>query len=93
MGKIPTHKIQLGRINVAIWANESDDSDVWFNATVSRSYKHGDSWMDTTSLRREDLPIAAKAMDMAYSWMWRKQVQLKKAEQSATNQVLANAGR
>ena len=93
MGKEPTHRIKLGKISVAIWANETDDHEVWFNATISRSYKNGEAWKDTTSLRRDDLPIATKALDMAYAWMWRKQVQLKRAELNATSQVLNSAGR
>jgi hypothetical protein len=30
---------------------------------------------------------------MAYTWIWRKQVQLQRAERNAASEVLANAGR
>ena len=91
--KQPTHEIKLGKIKVAIWANETEDQDVWFNATISRLYKNGEGWRETNTLRRDDLPVAMKAIDMAYSWMWRKQVQLQRAERNAANEVLASEGR
>ena len=91
--KQPAHEIKLGKIRATIWANETEDQDVWFNATISRLYKNGEGWRETNTLRRDDLPVAMKAMDMAYSWMWRKQVQLQKAERNAASEVLASEGR
>ena len=67
--KEPAHKIQLGNISVAIWENESEDQEVWFNVSVSRSYKDGDRWKDTSSFRRNDLPIVSKGVDLALMWI------------------------
>ena len=91
--KQPAHEIKLGKIRVTIWANETEDHDVWFTAVVSRLYKNGDSWKDTNTLRHDDLPIAMKAIEMAYTWIWRKQVQVQRAERNAASEVLANARR
>lgn len=91
--KQPAHEIKLGKIRATIWANETEDHDVWFNATISRLYKNGEGWRETNTLRRDDLPVAMKAIDMAYSWMWRKQVQLQRAERNAADKVLASEGR
>ena len=66
----PVHEIRLGRIRAAIWANGADGREVWFNVTVSRVYKDGDEWKDTTAFGRDDLPIVAKIADMAYAWIW-----------------------
>ena len=66
----PAQTIRLGRIKVAIWKNQSEDGKTWFNVTVSRSYNEGGDWKDTDSYRRDDLPVVAKAMDMAYAWIW-----------------------
>ena len=94
MGKQkPAHEIKLGKIRATIWANETEDHDVWFNATISRLYENGEEWRETNALRRDDLPVAMKAIDMAYSWMWRKQVQLQRAERNAADKVLASEGR
>lgn len=68
--KKPAHEIRLGRIRATIWANETAQDDVWFNVTITRLYNDGDGWKDTTSVRRDDLPVVAKVADMAYAWCW-----------------------
>ena len=94
MGKIQRpHEIKLGRIKATIWANETEDHDEWFTTTISRLYKIGDTWKETNSLRRDDLPIAMKAIDMAYGWIWRKHLLVQRAERIAANELLANQGR
>jgi hypothetical protein len=69
----PIHEIRLGAIRAAIWANENHTSDVWFTVTVSRLYKHGAQWKDSSAFRRDDLPVVAKIMEMAYAWIWDRQ--------------------
>lgn len=70
----PIHKIPLGRITAAIWANRAENGQVWFNVTVTRSYKDGDQIKDTSTFGRDDLPLVAKAADMAYAWIWGQEV-------------------
>ncbi len=70
----PVHEIRLGRIRVTIWANQSNGEGVWFNTTIIRHYKDGEQWKETATFRREDLPIVAKAADMAYDWIWKQEV-------------------
>ena len=77
--KQPTHEIKLGRIRAAIWENQTEGQDVWFNVTLSRLYKDGDKWKDSSSFRRDDLPIVNKANDMAYGWIWRQEMKLGKS--------------
>ena len=72
--KKPFHKIRLGNIVAAIWENTTKDGRVWFNVTVTRSYMDGDDWKDTSTYRRDDLPIVAKVVDMAYAWIWGQDV-------------------
>ena len=78
--KRPAQVFPLGRIRATIWANEAENQEVWFNVTLSRSYKDKDEneWRDTSSFRRDDLPIVSKAIDMAYDWIWRQQHSLLK---------------
>jgi hypothetical protein len=71
----PAHDFRIGRIKVAIWPNKSPKNDTWYNVTVVRSYKDADEWKDTSSFRRDDLPVVSKAMDMAYAWIWEQEVQ------------------
>lgn len=70
----PVKRIRLGNIVAAIWSNKTEKGDVWFNVTVARSYKDGDKWKDTSGFRRDDLPILAKVVDMAYAWIWAQEV-------------------
>lgn len=66
----PAHEIRLGKIRVTIWANTTDDRDIWFNATASRLYRDENTWKDSTAFRRDDLPVLSRALDMAYAWIW-----------------------
>jgi len=81
--KKQTHEIPLGRIKAAIWANQTENQDVWFNVTVSRLYRDNGEWKDTSSFGRDDLPIVTKALDMAYSWIWRQHLKRRQARKDA----------
>jgi len=65
----PVHEIRLGRIKAAIWENETDNG-TRHNVTISRLYKDGDQWKQTTSFGREDLPLVAKVADLAHTWIY-----------------------
>lgn len=45
----PVHEIRLGRIRAAIWANQTDSGEIWFNVTVSRLYNDGNRWQQSAS--------------------------------------------
>ena len=82
--KRPTHEYKFGKIRAAIWANESEKHNLWFNVTVSRLYKEDDQWKDTSSFGRDDLPVVCKAIDMAYSWILRRERQLELEQREHT---------
>ena len=67
--KRPVHEVRLGRIRAAIWEN-STQNGVRHNVTVSRLYKDGDDWKDSTSFGRDDLPLLAKVADRVHSWIF-----------------------
>lgn len=67
--KRPVHEVRLGRIKAAIWEN-STDSGVRHNVTLSRIFKDGDQWRDSTSFGRDDLPLVAKVSDLAHTWIF-----------------------
>jgi hypothetical protein len=71
--KSPVNEIRLGSIRAAIWENHSGQDAVWFNVTLSRIYSQGNAWKRTTAFRRDDLPIAAKALEIAYAWILDRQ--------------------
>jgi hypothetical protein len=65
----PVHEIRFGRIRAAIWQNETENGPR-HNVTITRLYKDGDEWKDSTSFGRDDLPLVAKVCDQAHSWIF-----------------------
>ena len=65
----PVHEVRLGRIRAAIWQNETKNG-TRHNVTVSRLYKDGDAWKDSPSFGRDDLPLVAKVLDQAHTWIF-----------------------
>ena len=68
----PIHEIRMGRIKAAIWQNETDNG-IRYNATFGRLYKDGESWKQTESFGRDDLPVLAKVADQAHTFIFQKQ--------------------
>ena len=49
-------------------------------------YKDQGQWKDADTYSHDELPIVAKAADMAYSWIWRRRIALDMAaEDNAEN--------
>jgi hypothetical protein len=67
----PVHEVRIGRVKAAIWANETD-TGTRHNVTISRIYKDGDQWRDSTSFGRDDLPLVAKVVDRAHDWIFQE---------------------
>ena len=65
----PVHEIRIGRIKAAIWGNETQNG-TRHNVSISRIYKDGEEWKQTTSFGRDDLPLVAKVVDMAHLWIY-----------------------
>ena len=65
----PVHRIHVGNIAAAIWANKSEKSGTWYSVTFSRSYKNQDTWKHTDSYSRDDLLVLAKVADLAWKWI------------------------
>ncbi len=66
----PVHEIRLAQIRVSIWSNQGNGNRAWYSVSISRVYRDGDVWKDSTSFGRDDLPLVAKAVEMAYAWIW-----------------------
>src|SRR5262245_21522573 len=65
----PVHEIRMGRIKAAIWENDTQ-SGARHNVTVQRIYKDGDEWKTSESFGRDDLPLLAKVVDQAHTWIF-----------------------
>lgn len=66
----PVHTLKLGRVKAAIWANQTKDNGTRYNVTVSRLYKDGDNWKESSSFGRDELPLVIKVLDQAHTWMF-----------------------
>lgn len=64
----PVHEIRLARIKAAIWENDTQNGAM-HNVTLSRLYKDGEDWKDSTSFGRDDLLLLAKVCDQAHTWI------------------------
>lgn len=67
--KRPVQEFRLGRIKATVWENETKDG-IRHNVTLSRIYKDGNTWKDSTSFGRDDLPLVIKVADLAHSWIY-----------------------
>lgn len=65
----PAHEIRMGAIKATIWENQTT-ACTRHNVTVSRIYKDGDEWKQTESFGRDDLPLLAKVVDLAHTWIF-----------------------
>ena len=62
----PVDEIKLGSIVASIWRNESI-SGSYFNVTVTRLYKDGETWKRSDSFGRDDLLLVAKVLDLSHT--------------------------
>lgn len=85
----PVHELRMGRIRAAIWANETQNG-TRHNVTVSRIYKDGNDWKDSSSFGRDDLPLVAKVMDQAHSWIFANGISSNSASNGKDSSFSAN---
>ena len=69
----PVKKIKIGAIEVAVWENTSNEGKKFFNTTMERSYKDGEEWKKTNSLRDSDIPKTVLALQKAYEFIMLKE--------------------
>lgn len=68
MAKPPVHEIRLGLIKASVWRNQTKSGER-HNVTLSRLYRNGDVWKESAHFGRDDLLVAAKALDLAHTWI------------------------
>jgi hypothetical protein len=77
----PVQEIRFGRIKAAIWENESQNG-TRHNVTLQRLYvDETGQWQSSSSFGRDDLPLVAKVVDLAHSWIY-EQGQESRSQQS-----------
>jgi hypothetical protein len=69
----PVHRIRLGSVGVAIFANQTNQGRTMYNAQFDRSYLQGEEWKHTKSFGRDDLLVLAKLADLTHTWITEQQ--------------------
>lgn len=62
--KKPARQFRIGNVKASIWANQN-----FFNVELTKSYKKGDQWEDTSSLGHADLLNAAAILKRCEAWI------------------------
>ena len=71
----PVKTVRLGRIQVAIWLNVTDDGRKSYRTSITRRFQNGNGEAETTSYTAADLPVVGQAAAMAYAWIWEQECQ------------------
>jgi hypothetical protein len=65
----PVHSVRFGAIRCAVWANETKNG-VMHSTVLTRTYRdENGEYQETNSLRRDDLLLVGKVLDMAHTWI------------------------
>ena len=68
-GKKPVKEFRLNGVRAGIWGNTSKEGQFWFNVSVTRSYRDGEQWKESSNFGRDDLPALSKVADLALAWI------------------------
>lgn len=71
-GNMPVKRFRAGAISATIWENHSEkdgEQRSYYSISLDRSYKDGDEWKHTSSLRVNDLPRAELVLRKSYEWL------------------------
>ncbi len=66
------HHSAGGIVEVAVWSHEVQGDNgpfTSYSVTCSRSYKDGNDWKRTSSLRAGDIPLLLIALQDAFRWV------------------------
>lgn len=64
----PILKYRVGAVVTDVWENKTDKG-TFYTVSQQRSYKQGDAWGQTSSLRVNDLPKAVLGLNKAYEYI------------------------
>jgi hypothetical protein len=77
---VPVAEFRINGVKAVVWKNDTRNGAM-FNTKLVRVYKDkDDEWQETTSLGRDDLLIAAKALDEAHSFILAEEREARSAQ-------------
>jgi hypothetical protein len=76
----PAQQYRLRGLGVSIFANQAKDRDVpFYKVSMQKTYKDGKDFRTTTSLGRDDLPVADLLLKKAWAWILEREAKDRKA--------------
>jgi hypothetical protein len=80
----PVTEIKIWPVKAAIWNNQTEKGEDFYNVTFQKSYKDREAgdYHNTTSFDREDLLKLAKCADVAHSWIMRQESRKEERKES-----------
>ena len=71
MVRKPVHEVRRGLIIARIW-HKRTRSGIRHTVTVSRLFRIGDVWKESSRFHRNDLPLVRLVLDEAHTWIYRQ---------------------
>jgi hypothetical protein len=71
MPRPPVHEVRRGLIKVRVWRKRTR-SGLRHTVAVSRLFRNGDVWKESSRFGRDDIPLLRLALDEAYTWIFRQ---------------------
>ena len=71
MPSTPVFELRRGLIKVRVWRKQTKLT-LRHTVTVTRLFRNGDVWKESTHFGRDDLLQAAKVLDLAHTWIYQQ---------------------
>ncbi len=88
----PVHAIRYGGCEAAIWKKQREKGE-FYSVSLRKSWRDKDGWHDGQTFLASDLPMLAKAITDAHSWVAWQERQAKKTSKAATESAPTSAPR
>lgn len=75
----PFLKLKDGLLAATVWKNETEDGKTISSVSLTRSYKKGDDWHETSSFSRQELHRVLVLGQMAYDELSAKMIKREEA--------------
>ena len=70
MPRKPIHEVRRGLIKVRVWQKRTR-SGLRHTVTVTRLFRNGDVWKESSRFGRDDIPLVRLVLDEAHTWIHR----------------------
>ena len=71
MSAKPVFELRRGLIKVRVWRKRTKTS-LRHSVTVTRLFRNGDVWKESTRYGRDDIPLVRLLLDEAHTWIYQQ---------------------